>query len=260
MNADNKIVTLPLRIFIVDDEQPARNRLRDLLSDCEAQIPLEIIGEADNGMDALRQLSHVPVDVVLLDIRMPGMNGVEVAQHLRAMSQPPVVIFTTAYDAYAIQAFDLHAVDYLLKPIRLRRLFEALMRARDAVPARTEALQELLPEARQQLSIHERGRVYLVPVDKVMFLRAEAKYVTVHTADREYLIEESLTALEKEFAARFVRIHRNCLVARNAISSFERQMGKEESGWAVRLRGYESLLPVSRRQQHLVKEMPLTMG
>lgn len=255
MNADNKSITLPLRIFIADDEQPARNRLRDLLSDCEAQIALEVVGEADNGPDTLTKLTATPADVVLLDIRMPAMNGVEVAQQLRSLPYPPVVIFTTAYDAYAIQAFDVHAVDYLLKPIRLRRLFEALSRAREIVPVRTEVLQELLPEARQHLPIHERGRVHLVPLEKVLFLRAEAKYVTVYTPEREYLIEESLTGLEKEFAQRFVRIHRNCLVARRAILGFERQSGREDNGWGVRLSGYADLLPVSRRQQHLVREM-----
>lgn len=255
MNAENSTISLPLRIFIVDDEQPARSRLRDLLADCEAQIPLEVVGEASNGVEALAQLADLAADVVLLDIRMPGMSGIEVAQQLHQRAHAPVIIFTTAYDAYAIQAFELHAADYLLKPIRLRRLFEALTRAREVVPVRTEVLTELLPEARQQLSIHERGKIHLVALDKVLFLRAEAKYVTVHTAEREYLIEESLTMLEKEFATRFVRIHRNCLVAKSAIVGFERYQGKEESGWGVRLRSCSELLPISRRQQHLVKDL-----
>ena len=249
-------VELPLRVFIVDDEPPARNRLRDLLHDCGEQLPLEISGEAGNGQEALDKLMEPPADVVLLDIRMPQMDGVELARHLQKLPKPPVVIFTTAYDAYAIKAFELHAIDYLLKPIRLGRLFDALNRARAAVPVQTEVLRELLPEPRKHLSIHERGKIHLVPVEQVLFLRAELKYVTVRTAEHEYLLEESLTALEKEFAARFVRIHRNCLVAKDAIEGFEKGDGEEGegSGWMVKLKGLDELLAISRRQQHIVKE------
>lgn len=248
-------IELALRIFIVDDEPPARNRLRDLLHDCSEQLALEIVGEAGNGQEALDKLMETPVDVVLLDIRMPQMDGIELAQHLNKLFKPPVIIFTTAYDAYAIKAFELHAIDYLLKPIRLKRLFDALTRAREAVPVQTEVLRELLPEPRKFLSIHERGKIHLVPIEQVLFLRAELKYVTVRTAEHEYLLEESLTALEKEFAARFVRIHRNCLVAKEAIEGFEK--GSEEgegSGWMVKLKGLDELLAISRRQQHIVKE------
>ncbi len=262
-------VELPLRIFIVDDEAPARSRLRDLLSDCSEQLALTVVGEAGNGQEALEKLMVTPADVVLLDIRMPQMDGIELALHLNKLPRPilgeveanapkwpPVIIFTTAYDAYAIKAFELHAVDYLLKPIRLGRLFEALGRARAAVPLQTEALFELLPEARKNISIHERGKIYLVPIEQVLFLRAELKYVTVHTADREYLLEESLSAMEKEFATRFVRIHRNCLVAKEAIEGFEKGGGEEGegSGWMVKLKGLDELLAISRRQQHIIKE------
>jgi two-component system response regulator AlgR len=191
---------------------------------------------------------------VLLDIRMPEMDGIEFAEHLRKLSDPPTVIFTTAYDAYAIKAFELHAIDYLLKPIRLGRLFEALNRAREAVPVQTEVLRELLPEPRKNLSIHERGKIHLIPVEQILYLRAELKYVTVRTAEREYLIEESLNALEKEFATRFVRIHRNCLVAKSEIEGFEKGGEEGESGWMVKLKGLGELLAISRRQQHIVKE------
>ena len=248
-------IELALRVFIVDDEPPARNRLRDLLHDCSEQLALEVVGEAGNGQEALDKLMETPVDVVLLDIRMPQMDGIELAQHLNKLPKPPVIIFTTAYDTYAIKAFELHAIDYLLKPIRLGRLFEALTRARAAVPVQTEVLRDLLPEPRKFLSIHERGKIHLVPIEQVLFLRAELKYVTVRTAEHEYLLEESLTAMEKEFAARFVRIHRNCLVAKEAIEGFEK--GGEEgegSGWMVRLKGLDELLAISRRQQHIVKE------
>ena len=257
-------IELALRVFIVDDEPPARNRLRDLLNDCSDQLALVVVGEAGNGQEALNKLMETPVDVVLLDIRMPQMDGIELAQHLNKLPKPvlgvakwpPVVIFTTAYDAYAIKAFELHAIDYLLKPIRLGRLFEALTRAREAVPVQTEILRELLPEPRKFLSIHERGKIHLVPVEQVLFLRAELKYITVRTTEREYLLEESLTALEKEFATRFVRVHRNCLVAKEAIEGFERGGGEEGegSGWMVKLKGLDELLAISRRQQHIVKE------
>lgn len=247
-------VELPLRVFIVDDEPPARNRLRDLLNDCSGQLALDVVGEAGNGREALDRLMETPADVVLLDIRMPEMDGIELAQHLQKLPKPPVIVFTTAYDAYAIKAFDLHAIDYLLKPIRLGRLFDALTRAREAVPVQIEVLRDLLPEARKHLSIHERGKIHLVPIEQVLFLRAELKYVTVRTAEREFLLEESLTALETEFSTRFVRIHRNCLVAKEAIEGFEKGGDEGESGWMVKLKSLNELLAISRRQQHIVKE------
>jgi len=247
-------IELALRVFIVDDEPPARNRLRDLLNDCSEQLALEVVGEAGNGREALDKLAEIIADVVLLDIRMPQMDGIELAQHLNKLPKPPVVIFTTAYDAYAIKAFDLRVIDYLLKPIRLGRLFEALNRARLAVPVQTETLRELLPEPRKNLSIHERGKIHLIPIEQVLYLRAELKYITVRTAEREYLIEESLNALEKEFATRLVRIHRNSLIAKDAIAGFEKGGDEGESGWMVKLKGLDELLAISRRQQHIVRE------
>jgi two-component system, LytTR family, response regulator AlgR len=227
-----------------------------LLTDCADQLPLQIVGEAGNGREALDKLAEMDADVVLVDIRMPQMDGIELAQHLNKLPKPPVVIFTTAYDAYAIKAFELHAIDYLLKPIRLGRLFDALTRARTAVPLRTEELQELIPEPRKNLSIHERGKIFLIPVEQILFLRAELKYVTVRTVEHDYLIEEALIALEKEFAARFIRIHRNCLVAKDEIEGFERVADDEagEAHWTVKLKGLDETLPISRRQQFIVKE------
>jgi two-component system response regulator AlgR len=248
-------IELALRVFIVDDEPPARNRLRDLLGDCREQLALDIVGEAGNGQEALDQLVSMPTDVVFLDIRMPEMDGIELAQHLLKLPKPPVVIFTTAFDVYAIKAFELHAIDYLLKPIRLGRLFDALTRARDAVPIQTDVLCELLPDPRRNFSIHERGKIHLIPVEEVLYLRAEQKYVTVRTAEHECLIDEALTSLEKEFSESFIRIHRNCLVAKHAVDGFEK--GREEgegSGWMVRLKGLDELLAISRRQQHIIKE------
>jgi two-component system response regulator AlgR len=250
------VVELPLAVFVVDDEPPARNRLKDLLTDCAGQLPLVLVGEAGNGVEALDKLAEVHADVVLMDIRMPQMDGIELAQHLNKLHKPPVIIFTTAYDSYAVNAFEQRAIDYLLKPIRLGRLFEALTRARTAVPIRSEVLQELTPEPRKNLSIHERGKIVLVPIEQVIYLRAELKYITVRTIENEYLIEESLIALEKEFALRFVRIHRNCLVAKSEIEGFEKvaETDTSEAHWAARLKGLPELLPISRRQQSIVKD------
>ncbi|NCN89825.1 MAG: response regulator transcription factor [Gallionella sp.] len=256
----NDTVALPLTVFVVDDEPLARRRLKELLDDCAVQIELEVTGEAGNGQEALDKLSATPAEVVLLDIRMPQMDGLELAHHLNKLDHPPVIIFTTAYDAYAIKAFEQRAIDYLLKPIRLGRLFEALTRARDAVPIRTEVLRELMPEARSHLPVHERGRIILVPIEEVIYLRAEMKYVTVRTAQREYLIEESLTALEKEYAARFVRIHRSCLAAIAAIAGFEKGGEEGESGWLLKLRGLDERLPISRRQWASVKALDEANG
>ena len=244
-----------LRIVIADDEAPARSRIRDLLEDCAATFALEVVGEAANGRALIELLQRTPADVVLLDIRMPEMDGIEAAQHIQKLPDPPSVIFTTAYDVYALKAFELHAVDYLLKPIRLRRLHEALARARSITPLNLDVLQQLTPEPRRHLSVQERGRVILIPVDKILFMRAELKYVTIRTAESEHLLEESLTRLEQEFNEKFVRIHRSCLVARDHIESFERG-GEEggESGWVVKLRGLDERLPVSRRQQHVMRE------
>lgn len=249
-------VELPLAVFVVDDEPPARNRLKDLLNDCAEQLPLTLVGEAGNGVEALDKLSEVHADVVLVDIRMPQMDGIELAQHLNKLHKPPVIVFTTAYDSYAVNAFEQRAIDYLLKPVRLGRLFEALTRARAAVPVRCEILQELTPDPRKNLSVHERGKIMLVPIEQVLYLRAESKYITVRTVEHEYLIEESLIAMEKEFALRFVRIHRNCLVAKEEIEGFEKVAETDDSDahWAVKLKGLEELLPISRRQQFIVKE------
>ncbi len=249
-------MSTPLRVLIVDDEEPARNRMRDLLADVHPAVPVAIVDDVASGREALRRVEGGGIDVVLLDVRMPGMDGIEVAQHLQKLESPPAVIFTTAYDAYAIQAFDLHAVDYLLKPIRAARLQEALARAAQNYLPKAEVLRELQQAPRTCLSAAERGKVYLIPIEDVRYLRAELKYVTVRTAQREYLIEESLTRLEQEFGVRFVRVHRNCLVARAAIRGFERTgTDAGEGSWQVVLADLDERIPVSRRQQHVVREL-----
>ena len=242
------------RILIADDEAPARARLRDLLDECRERFPLAIVDEARNGREALEVLNREKVDVVLLDIRMPEIDGLEAARHIAGMASPPAIIFTTAFDTYAIKAFEVNAIDYLLKPIRVERLLAALAKARAAAPVSREALDAASNQPRRHLSVHERGKIHLVPVTDILYLRAELKYVTVRTVEREFLVEESLTRLEEEFGEAFVRVHRNCLVARSAVAGFERNAEESESGWAVVIKGTGEKLPLSRRQHHVVKQ------
>jgi two-component system, LytTR family, response regulator AlgR len=244
-----------LRVLIVDDEGPARARLKDVLADCSADMKLELVGEAATARDALDVLARTPTDVILLDIRMPEMDGIELAQHLQKLPEPPAIVFTTAYDAYAIRAFEVHAIDYLLKPIRAARLKDALQRALSARKPSADALREMSKGPPAFLSAQERGRIHLIPIDDVIYLKAELKYVTVRTAQREYLIEEALARLEQEHGDRFVRVHRNCLIARAAIRGFERASGEGEGHWLALVDGCEEKIPVSRRQQYIVREL-----
>lgn len=243
-----------IKLIIADDEAPARNRLRDLLSEI---LDVAIVAEAHNGKEAIALAETHQADLLLLDIRMPLMDGIEAAQHAQKLAHKPNIIFTTAFDAYAIKAFDLNAIDYLLKPIRLERLTTAINKVRALQPSQVEALKPL-QAYRSHLSIHERGRVLLVPLVDVIYLRAEQKYVTVRTAEREYLLEESLTQLETEFSERLIRLHRNCLVAKAFIAGFEKRQGINELGqteqqWVALLKGVPETVAVSRRQQHLIK-------
>ncbi len=246
----------PLRVLVVDDEAPARRRLRDLLDDCAAALPLAVVGEAGGGQEAIDLLQATTADLVLTDIHMPGMDGIELARHLLKLAQPPVVIFTTAYNEHAVQAFDVSAVDYLMKPVRMQRLLAALQKVPRLKPVSVSKLDELPASARRFLSVTERSRVVLVPVDEIVYLKAELKYITIRTADREYLLEESLTRLEQEFGHRFVRVHRNCLVSREFIRGFERCVSDDgDAHWEVLLKGMAETLPVSRRQQFIVREI-----
>jgi two-component system response regulator AlgR len=247
-------------VMIVDDEAPARARLKDLLADCGAEIALDTVGEAGNARHALDLLATSSADVILLDIRMPEMDGIELAQHLHKLPNPPAIIFTTAYDAYAIRAFEVHAIDYLLKPIRSARLQEALLRAKVARMPSVETLREVSKQAPAFLSAHERGRIHLIPIDDVVYLKAELKYVTVRTGEREHLIEDALARLEQEYADKFVRVHRNCLISRAAVRGFERGSGDTEGQWLAVLDGCDEKIPVSRRQQHIVRELAKSRG
>jgi two-component system response regulator AlgR len=250
-----------IRVFIADDEEPARDRLKELLGDIADELPNVVAGEARNGLEALERLPSSGAQVLLLDIRMPGMDGLELARHLAGLEQAPAVVFVTAHDKHALEAFELNALDYLLKPVRASRLAAALKKAATAGAPGRDQLARAAGGPREYLSVAERQRIVLVPVRDIVFLRAEQKYVTVRTREREHLIEESLIALEKEFCPPeatngFVRIHRNCLVARAAIRGFERTGGgEEEAHWQVVLDGIAEKLPVSRRQWPTVREL-----
>ena len=232
-----------MKVLIVDDEAPARARLRAMLEDIGGY---EVCGEAANGRETLEQCEKYQPDVLLLDIRMPGIDGLEAAQHLQSLQQPPAIIFTTAYNDYALQAFETHAVDYLLKPVRLERLQDALQHARRLTRIQVASVREGDGQfgERQRICANVRGSLQLIPVAEIRYFLADQKYVVVGTSDAQLLIEETLKSLEQEFAAQFVRIHRNALVARRYISG----LGKDDGGHAqVSLAGVEQTLEVSRR-------------
>ena len=246
----------PLSVLIVDDEAPARERLQDLLGDIADIQPTRVAGMAANGVEALAILEQAPVDLILTDIQMPVMAGIELARHVGRLERPPAVIFTTAYDEYAVRAFELAAVDYLLKPVRAGRLAEAIAKARRLRPPADEVLRRIAPTTRSHFSVSERGRILLVPVADVLYLKAEQKYVVARSLEREYLLDESLVQLEEEFPGRFLRIHRNCLIARDAVRGVARATtGVDgEAHWVILLEGLPEQLPVSRRQWPAVKD------
>jgi len=233
-----------MRILIADDEAPARGRLQALL---EGLASAEVVGEAENGLDALRLSMKLKSDLVLLDIRMPVLDGLECARELARLPESPAIVFTTAYDEYALQAFEVCACDYLLKPVRRERLAAALERAQRFSAANWDRLSEHLQtghKVRDRICAYVRGEVRLIAVKEVRYFRAEQKYTTVRTAEGEMLIEDSLKTLEEEFADRFVRVHRNALAAIDHIAG----LGKLGSGRAVlKLRGIPDQLEVSRR-------------
>ena len=231
-----------MKLLIADDEPLARERLCALVAEIGGH---EVVGQAHNGREAVELAEALRADIVLLDISMPVMDGLEAAQHLAGLRPAPAVVFCTAYDQHALAAFEAAAVDYLVKPVRRERLAEALERARRHRSA--QQLPELgagQPRQRSHLSARLRGSLRLIPVDEIRFLQAEEKYVVVHHARGEDLIEESLKSLEIEFGERFIRIHRNCLVAADEFAELRR--GPDGHVRAI-LRNDEAALEVSRR-------------
>ena len=249
------------RIFIVDDEEHARARLAILLSDIAEECPNELVGQASDAAGALQGIVDTRPDIVLLDIQMPGMNGLDLAARLALEGEEmPAVVFVSAHEDYALNAFDVHALDYLVKPVRAARLAQALKRVA-TLRGRSVGTAEATPR-RAHFTVHERDRLLLVPVTDVLYLKAELKYVTLRTRTRDYLIEDSLSSIEEEMDDVFVRVHRNTLVARKAIMGVERGVvgadGEGERGqeaWQVILRDVAERLPISRRQWSVVKAL-----
>jgi two-component system, LytTR family, response regulator AlgR len=244
-----------LRALIVDDETLARMRLAQLLDEGPAGEPrmAEVVGEAGDAAGALDWLQDHEADVVFLDVQMPGLDGMALAGRLQSLSRPPAVVFVTAHAQHALRAFDLEAVDYLTKPVRRDRLLAALERAARRLNVGPSAI----PSAADPvIVVSERGRVLRVPLVEVLYLKAELKYVTLRTATNSYVLDDALADLEQRLGDRFLRVHRNAIVAGSAVQSLERHASEEEGaeGWAVRVRPTGELLAVSRRQLSAVRE------
>ena len=238
---------MTLKTLVVDDEALARSRLRTLLRDCRSP-DAEVVAEAAQGAEALQHLEQMALDLVLLDVHMPGVDGIEVARALRNRTDAPAVVFVTAHAAHAVTAFDLDAVDYLTKPVRGERLQQALQKAERFLKER-RALQE-------SVLIQDRGRAERVPLAEVLYLKSEYKYLTVRTASRSHILDGSLNEFEERYPGRFLRVHRNALVARSAIRALEKyDDGEDAEGWALRLDAIPEPVAVSRRQLAAVREV-----
>jgi two-component system, LytTR family, response regulator AlgR len=251
-----------IRVLIVDDEALARSRLAALVRECPEPV-CEVAAECANARQAAEWLQQHEgqADVALLDIQMPGALGTELAADFKRMAQPPAVVFVTAHSEHALAAFDLEAVDYLTKPVKRDRLFAALQRAARRAPARANAVADADGNgAAAVLVVSERGRVVRVPLADVLYLKAELKYVTLRTATHSYVLDDSLTDLEVRLGDRVLRVHRNALVARQAVRALERRKladSEEEGneiGWAVQVAATGEWLSVSRRQVAAVRE------
>ncbi|MFN4121098.1 LytR/AlgR family response regulator transcription factor [Acidovorax sp.] len=246
-----------MNILIVDDEALARSRLRTLLADCADTQRITTVAEASNAAETMAQLSPTggrAFDVVLLDIHMPGQDGLALAHTLQTLPQPPAVVFVTAHADHAVSAFELDAVDYLTKPVRRERLQQALAKVQRGTRPPLQASAAGTQDG-DTLLIQDRGRTERLPLGEVLYFKAEQKYVTVRTTTRSYIMDGALSELESRFATRFLRIHRNALVARRAVRALEKHYDAEEGeGWAVRLQGSTELLMVSRRQVAAVRE------
>ena len=250
-----------MKVLIVDDEELARLRLRSLVESLP-ELDAQVIGEAGDADEALAMLREEFADVVLLDIRMPGRDGVRLAAQFSKLPQRPAVVFVTAHAEHALKAFELEALDYLTKPVRRERLLAALQR----VQPRRAAAAEPAPEV-PVLVVSDRGRVLRVPHAEVLYLKAEQKYVTLRTAEHSHLLDDSLAELEPRLGDAFIRIHRNALVARRALRALElREMPDEDGatggmgGWAVRVAPVDEWLAVSRRQVAAVRAVLAESG
>jgi two-component system response regulator AlgR len=228
-----------LKALIVDDEPPARARLHALLRELDQ---VEVVGEAGDATEALALVDRLDPDILYLDVRMPGMSGLELARHLAGLPEPPAIVFITAHDEHALEAFEADAVGYLLKPVRKEKLAAATERARRLSAHQLEEVAR--PEPRTHLSVRHRDGIKLLRVQDIICLVAEQKYTTVRHTGGEDLVEDSLRQLEAEFAGRFLRVHRGALVNRDYLAGVERL---PDGGYVAHVRGLDEPLPVSRR-------------
>ncbi len=244
---------MSIKVLIVDDEQLARDRLARMVAGFD---DYEVVGEAGNGLDAVRQAALLQAEIVLLDIRMPGMDGLEAARHFVEIEEPPAVIFCTAYEEHAVEAFDLQAVGYLLKPVRKENLEGALRKAQRVNKAQLAALSDSGPQRRSHISARTRRGIELIPVDDVRYFQADQKYVTVRHGDGEIIVDETLRELEDEFGNQFVRVHRNALVAVRHVIGLDRS---SDGHYQIRLKGIDERLDVSRRHIAGVRKFVKTL-
>ncbi|MCF8211723.1 MAG: LytTR family DNA-binding domain-containing protein [Rhodoferax sp.] len=246
-------LTRELRVLVVDDEPLARARLTRLLADCDAPRAV-VLAEAGNAVQAMECVKRQVFDLALVDIHMPGVDGLTLVKTMGQQADAPAVVFVTAYAEHAVQAFELEAVDYLTKPVRLERLQAALRKVERSMQMR---VQTLAGDVEQEfLVIQERNRTERVALQDVLYFKAELKYVTVRTAARSYILDGSLNELENRYPASFIRVHRNALIARHSVRALEKHIDPDEGeAWALRLHGIPELVTVSRRQLAAVREL-----
>jgi two-component system response regulator AlgR len=251
--SDAEFPPVPLRVLLVDDEALARTRLKTLLGDCRSPGAV-VLGQASDAVQAMAQLQHQEFDLLLLDIHMPGVDGLALAQAVRHQPRVPALVFVTAHAEHAVDAFELDAVDYLTKPVRLERLQSALQKVARFLKAQSPP--GTVAGGAEVLIIQERNRTERLSIDEVLYFKAELKYVTVRTARRSFILDGSLNELEEKYSARFLRIHRNALVAKWAARALLKHHDAEEGdGWALQLDGVDELLFVSRRQLPALREL-----
>ena len=252
----------PLRVLVVDDEELARMRLKSLVNECTDPL-VTVVGEAANAAQALVWLATRHCDLILLDVQMPGRDGTQLAAELRLRNPAPAVVFVTAHAEHALKAFDLEAIDYLTKPVKRERLQAALRRVAQRVAGAAPANATVAPKDEEEgpvIVVSDRGRVIRVPVSDVLYLKAELKYVTLRTAEHTHVLDDSLAELEERLGDRFLRVHRNALVARRAVRALERRAIVGEAieegyeGWGVCIAPVSEWLAVSRRQVAAVRE------
>lgn len=244
-----------MKVLIVDDEPLARARISRLL---ELMPDWQVVGEAANGHEALMQVEELQPDVVLMDIRMPGIDGLEAARHIANYDSPPSVIFTTAYGDHALEAFDAQALGYILKPVQKEKLEEALSRAQQVTRSQLAAINDetSFGAARTHIASKQRGGMQLIPLKDVLFFQADQKYVTVRHVNGEVIIEDSLKSLEEEFGEQFTRIHRKTLVAKRHLKGVARDT---EGRFLVMLNGCDEQPEVSRRHVSEIKALLSSM-